>query len=57
LILLWAVVESENEDSWQYFFWHLVEAIPELLEEETVFISDHDKGLAAVDNKLGENIL
>jgi len=51
------VVESGNKELWQYFFRHLVEAIPELLEEETVFVSDCDKGLRAVDNKLGENIL
>ena len=57
MILAWAVVESKNEDSWRYFFRHLVEAIPELSEEETVFISDRDKGLVAADDELGENIL
>ena len=51
------MVESENKELWRYFFRHLVEAIPELSEEETVFVSDRDKGLGAADNKLGENIL
>jgi hypothetical protein len=57
IILAWAVVESENEELWRYFFRHLVEAILELTEEETVFISDRDKGLRAADDELGENIL
>jgi hypothetical protein len=47
--LAWVVVESENEDSWRYFFKNLVRAIPEILEEATVFISDRDKGLGAAD--------
>jgi hypothetical protein len=57
IILAWVVVESKNKESWRYFFRHLVEAILELIEEETVFISDRDKGLRATDNELGENIL
>jgi hypothetical protein len=57
LILAWAVVESENEDSWRYFFHHLITAIPEISEEPTVFISDRDKGLGAADDELGENII
>jgi transposase-like protein len=57
LILAWAVVESENEDSWRYFFHHLIIAIPEISEEPTVFISDRDKGLGAADDELGENII
>jgi len=51
------VVESENKELWRYFFRHLVEAILELSEEETVFVSDRDKGLGAADDELGENIL
>jgi hypothetical protein len=51
------VVESKNKDSWQYFFTHLIIAIPKLIDKPTVFISDRDKSLRAVDNKLGENIL
>jgi hypothetical protein len=50
-------VESENEDSWRYFFTHLIITIPKLADEPTVFISDRDKGLGAVDDELGENIL
>jgi hypothetical protein len=51
------VVESKNKELWQYFFRHLIEVILELLEEEVVFLSNRDKGLRAVDNELGENIL
>jgi len=51
------VVESKNEDSWRYFFQHLVLAIPEILEEDTVFISDRDKGLSTADVELGDHIL
>jgi hypothetical protein len=57
IILAWVVVESKNKELWRYFFRHLVEVILELLEEETVFISEWDKGLGATDNELGENIL
>jgi transposase-like protein len=57
LILAWAIVESKNEDSWRYFFTNLVRAIPEIEEEATVFISDRDKGLAAVEGELGEGII
>ena len=57
LVLAWAVVESENEDSWRYFFKHLIRAIPEIEEKETVFISDRDKGLGAADDELGDRII
>ena len=57
LILAWAVVKSKNKDSWRYFFTNLVQAIPKIKEEATVFISDHDKGLAATDSELGEEII
>ena len=57
LVLAWAVVESENEDSWRYFFKHLVRAIPEIEEEATIFISNRDKGLGAADNKLRDRII
>jgi hypothetical protein len=56
LNLAWAVVESENEDSWRYFYCHLVKAIPEIWGEDTVFISDRDKGPAAADIDLGDRI-
>ena len=32
-------------------------AIPEILEEPTVFISDRDKGMAAADDELGDRVL
>ena len=51
------MVESENKDSWRYFFVHLIIAIPKLVDEPTVFISDRDKGLGAADDELGGNIL
>jgi hypothetical protein len=57
LILAWAVVESENEDSWRYFFKNLVRAIPEISEEATTFISDRVKGLGAADDELGDGII
>jgi hypothetical protein len=57
LILAWAVVESENEDSWRYFFKHLAKAIPEIVEETCVLISDRDKGIAAAEDELGDHII
>ena len=50
-------MESENEESWYYFFKHLVRAIPEIKEEATVFISDHNKSLGAADDELGDRII
>jgi hypothetical protein len=57
LVLAWAVVESKNENSWRYFFKHLIRAIPEIKEEETMFISDRNKGLSATDDKLGDKVI
>jgi hypothetical protein len=57
LVLAWAIIESENEDSWRYFFNHLVRAIPEIEEEATMFISDRDKDLGAADDELGDRII
>ena len=57
LMLAWAVVESENEDSWRYFFKHLAKAIPEIIEETCVLISDRDKGIAAAEDELGDHII
>ena len=47
LLLAWAVVESENTESWRYFLQHLFAAIPEILTQQppTTIISDRDKGL------------
>ena len=57
IVLAWAVVKSENKDSWRYFFKHLVVAIPEIADKETVFISDRDKGLGAADDELRDKII
>jgi transposase-like protein len=57
LILAWAVVESENEESWRYFFEHLRESIPEISEEMCVLTSDRDKGIAAAEEELGQYIV
>jgi hypothetical protein len=57
LILTWAIVESENKDSWRYFFRHLATVIPEIMDETTVPVLDQDKGIAATDTKLGDKIL
>ena len=51
------MVKSENTNSWEYFFTYLVTIIPEILEEETIFISDKDKGIALADHVLSDNIL
>lgn len=55
VILAWAVVESENRDSWEYFLRLLRRCIPEIISERCVFISDRDKGLVEADVLLGEN--
>jgi hypothetical protein len=56
VILAWAVVESENRASWEYFLRHLRQAIPEVSSERCVLISDRDKGLLEADLVLGNNI-
>ena len=45
LLLAWGVVESENRDSWEWFFHHLWRAIPEVSMEACTLVSDRDKGL------------
>lgn len=55
--LAWAFVESENEDSWRYFFGHLATAISEIVEEATVLVSDRNKRIAAAEPKLGDEII
>ena len=49
VLLAWAVVESENEDSWAWFFEHLKHALPELASNVFTLISDRDKGLIKAD--------
>jgi hypothetical protein len=46
-----------QSDSWRYFFNHLIHVIPEIKEEETVFISDRDKGLGAADDELRDKVI
>lgn len=55
VILAWAVVESENVSSWEYFLQLLRRCILEITSERCVFISDCDKGLVEADVVLGEN--
>ena len=57
MVLAWAVIESKNEESWHYFFKHLIRVILEIKKETTVFISDHDKSLGAADDKLRDRII
>lgn len=57
VILAWAVVESENQGSWEYFLRLLRRCIPEVSSEPCVFISDRDKGLLKADAVLGERCL
>ena len=49
VLLAWAIVESENEGSWLWFFEHLKRDIPELETEPFTLISDRDKGLVKAD--------
>lgn len=51
-ILAWAIVESENLESWKYFFSHLQQAMPEVFQELLITISNRDKGLDAGNTKL-----
>lgn len=56
LVLAWAVVESENAESWAYFFKFLRQAIPCLTEEVFTFISDRDKGIEAAEVEMGSKM-
>lgn len=44
-ILAWVIAESENLESWKYFFLHLQLAMPDVFRELLITISDRDKGL------------
>jgi hypothetical protein len=57
VILAWAVVESENRESWEYFLRLLRRCVPEVASDPCVFISDRDKGLQEADVVLGEKCL
>jgi transposase-like protein len=52
-ILAWAIVESENRDSWEWFFRHLRRAIPSISQDACTLISDRDKGLLLAEPILG----
>lgn len=54
LLLAWAVVESENTESWTWFLTCLRNAIPQILS--TTLISDRDKGLLAAEKILGVHV-
>ena len=55
LPLAWAVVESENKDSWTWFLIHLKSAIPEVTG--MTLISDRDKGLLAAEKEVFQNTI
>jgi len=44
-VIAWAIVESENRDSWRYFVIRLLAVLPILSEPPTTFMSDCNKGL------------
>jgi hypothetical protein len=56
-ILAWGVVESENRESWEWFFQHLRRAIPAVSLEECTLISDRDKGLLVAERMLGPTVI
>jgi hypothetical protein len=53
LILAWAVVESENKSSWEWFFQHLSWAIPDISTMPVTLLSDRDNGLIEAEAILG----
>ena len=55
VLLAWAIVESENSNSWDYFLHHLKAAIPEV--EAARFMSDRSKGLLKAEPTLGPEIV
>lgn len=57
LLLAWAIVEAENESSWEYFYLNLQHSIPELTIEQTTLISDRDKGLINADRVLPPTVI
>lgn len=52
VLLAWAIVESENRESWEYFFRLLLSSMP-LETAPWTFISDRDKGGEAASDALG----
>ena len=56
LLLVWALVPSENQENWEYFLNLLSEAYPLCSTEGFVIISDRDKGLLPTIEKILPNI-
>ena len=52
VLVAWAIVEGESEESWRYFLGHLVTAIPQVDHPSTTIISDRDKGIDAADDRV-----
>jgi hypothetical protein len=57
ILLAWAIVESENAESWRYFFRHLTTAIPEIVDAPATVMSDRQKGLLTAEEVLGPNAI
>ncbi|GAA0160115.1 hypothetical protein LIER_38977 [Lithospermum erythrorhizon] len=55
--IAWAVVEKENVDTWEWFLEGLIQDIGIVNQEEYVVISDKQKGLEQVINKLLPNVV
>ena len=57
LLLAWAIVESENSSSWEYFLINLQQCIPKICTEATTLIRDCDKGLISTSNVLAPTVV
>jgi hypothetical protein len=57
VLLAWAVVESENRSSWEWFFRHLRRVLVEITTEPSTFVSDRDKGLLEAERVLGPHVV
>lgn len=51
------MVESENQNSWEWFFCQLRHAIPTISQEVCTLISDQDKGLLLAEPILGPQLM
>ena len=47
LLLLWALVPTENEEQWTWFLTFLATYFAVMNENDCIFISDRDKGITA----------
>lgn len=50
--LAWAVAESENADSWEWFLNHLKWSLLELVSKPSTLVSNRDKGLLIAERTL-----